>query len=133
MILVDTSVWIGFFNGVDSPSVRSLEELIDGEEDLFISEYILAEVLQGFKKDRDFELARRYLLEFPISFLKGFDSYIQAAQIYRTCRKKGVTVRKTADCIIAQTAMENDLLLLHDDSDFDRIASVCALGTYRRQ
>lgn len=133
MILVDTSVWIGFFNGVDSPVVRSLEELIDGEEDLFISEYILAEVLQGFKKDRNFELARRYLLNFPISLLKGFDSYIKAAQIYRTCRKKGVTVRKTADCIIAQTAIENDLFLLHDDSDFDRIASVCALRIYQKQ
>jgi predicted nucleic acid-binding protein len=133
MILVETSVWIGFFNGVDSLAVRSLVELIEGEEDLFISEYILAEVLQGFKKDRDFELARRYLLSFPICFLKGFDSYIRVAQIYRRCRKKGVTIRKTADCIIAQTAMENDLLLLHDDSDFDRIASVCPLAIYQRQ
>jgi len=133
MILVDTSVWIGFFNGVDSPAVRSLAELIEGEEELFISEYILAEVLQGFKKDRDFELARRYLLSFPICFLKGLDSYIRVAQIYRRCRKKGVTIRKTVDCVIAQTAMENDLLLLHDDSDFDRIASVCPLAIYRRQ
>ena len=133
MILVDTSVWIEFFNGADSLAVRSLEELIEGEEELFISEYILAEVLQGFKKDRDFELARRYLLSFPICLLKGFDSYIRVAQIYRRCRKKGVTIRKTADCIIAQTAMENDLLLLHDDSDFDRIASVCPLAIYQRQ
>lgn len=133
MILVDTSVWIGFFRGADSPAVRSFEELIDGEEDLYISEYILAEVLQGFKKDRDFELARRCLLDFPISLLKGFDSYIKAAQIYRICRKKGVTVRKTADCIIAQTAIENDLFLLHDDSDFDRIASICALRIYQKQ
>jgi predicted nucleic acid-binding protein len=131
MILVDTSVWIGFFRGVDSPAAHSLEKLIDGEEDLFISEFILAEVLQGFKKDRDVELARRYLLEFPIALLKGFDSYIRAAQIYRTCRKRGVTVRKTADCIIAQTAIENDLLLLHDDSDFDRIASVWPLEIYQ--
>jgi predicted nucleic acid-binding protein len=133
MILVDTSVWIGFFNGVDSPAVRFLEELIEAEEELFISEYILAEVLQGFKKDKDFDLARRCLLSFPICLLKGFDSYIRVAQIYRRCRKKGVTIRKTADCVIAQTAMENDLLLLHDDAVFDRIASVCPLTIYQRQ
>lgn len=130
MILVDTSVWIEFFNGIDSAAVHLLEDLLEAEEEVCISEYILTEVLQGFKNDRDFELARRDLLQFPIYSLKGLHSHILAAQIYRKCRKRGVTIRKTADCIIAQTAIENKLILLHDDADFDRIASVCPLKIY---
>lgn len=130
MILVDTSVWIEFFNGIDSVVVHLLEDLIGAEEEVCISEFILTEVLQGFKNDRDFELARKHLLEFPIYTLKGMYSYIQAAQIYRRCRKEGITVRKTADCIIAQTAIQNKLILLHDDSDFDKIASVYPLKIY---
>jgi len=133
MILVDTSVWIKFFNGVDAVSVRLLEDLIDAEEEVCISEFILTEVLQGFKKDGDFELARHHLLHFPIYSLSGFDSYIKSAQIYRKCRKQGITIRKTADCIIAQTAIENRLILLHDDTDFDRIALACPLKIYQKE
>jgi hypothetical protein len=127
VILVDTSVWIEFFIGIDSVAVHLLEDLIEAGEEVCISEYILTEVLQGFRNDKDFELARKHLLRFPIYSLKGISSYIQAAQIYRTCRKNGVTIRKTADCVIAQTAIENKLILLHHDADFDRIASVCPL------
>ncbi len=130
MILVDTSVWIDFFNGINSVVVRLLEDLIKSEEETCISKYILTEVLQGFKNDREFESARKHLFQFPIYSLKGIHSYIQAAQIYRRCRKEGITIRKTADCIIAQTAIENKLILLHDDSDFDRIASICPLRVF---
>ena len=133
MILVDTSVWIEFFNGTDSVAVRLLGHLIETEEEVSISDYILAEVLQGFKMDEDFELARKHLLRFPVYSLKGMDSYIRAAQIYRRCRREGVTIRKTADCIIAQTAIENKLALLHHDADFDRIASVVPLKIYPKQ
>jgi predicted nucleic acid-binding protein len=133
VILVDTSVWIEFFNGIGSGVVHLFEELIEAEEEVCISEYILTEVLQGFKNDRDFELARKHLLQFPIYSLKGMHSYIQASQIYRRCRKEGITVRKTADCIIAQTAIENRLILLHDDADFDRIALVCPLRIFKNR
>jgi predicted nucleic acid-binding protein len=130
MILVDTSVWIEFFNGTGSPAHRVLKDLLEREEDLCISEFILAEVLQGFKKDADFELARSHLLKFPIYALKTPDSYVSAAQIYRKCRKQGITIRKTIDCLIAQTALEHKLALLHNDSDFDRIAKVSALTIF---
>ena len=130
MILVDTSVWINFFNDIDSDVVRSLEHLIQAEEEVRVSEYILTEVLQGFKKDKDFELARKHLLWFPVFSLEGIPSYLQAAQIYRRCRKEGITIRRTVDCIIAQTAIENRLILLHDDADFDRIASICPLRLF---
>jgi hypothetical protein len=133
MILVDTSVWINFFNGPETKIVQLLSDLVEAEEDLCISEYILGEVLQGFKFDRDFETAMNHLLNFPVFFLPNLDSYIQAAQIYRKCRRQGITIRKTADCLIAQTAIENKLVLLHQDSDFDRIAQVCSLKIYRTE
>jgi predicted nucleic acid-binding protein len=133
VILVDTSVWIEFFNGIDSVAARLLGHFIETAEEVFISDYILAEVLQGFRKDEDFELARKHLLQFPVYSLKGIHSYIRAAQIYRRCRREGVTIRKTADCIIAQTAIENKLALLHHDADFDRIASVVPLKIYQTQ
>ena len=130
MILIDSSVWIAFFNGSEGNAVSAMEKLIEDEEEVYLSEYILTEVLQGFRKDRDYEAARRSLLRFPIARLRGTDSYLEAAQIYRRCRKQGITIRKTADCLIARTAIENDLFLLHQDGDFDRIASVCPLKIY---
>jgi len=130
MILVDSSVWIDFFKGSNTDPVQILERLLQEEEDLSLSDYILTEVLQGFKKDTDFERARKYFLLFPIYSLSSPGSYIQAARIYRLCRQRGITIRNTMDCLIAQTALENDLVLLHDDSDFDRLAEVIPLATY---
>lgn len=130
MILIDSSVWIDFFNGTEGSAVFALEKLIADEEEVYLSEYILTEVLQGFRDDGEYEAARRCLFRFPIARLRNKDSYIEAAQIYRQCRKKGITIRKTADCLIARTAIENDLFLLHKDNDFDLIASTCPLKIY---
>ena len=90
-------------------------------------------ILQGFKQDRDFELARQHLLRFPIYSLYSPDSYIQAAQLYRKFRQQGITIRKTIDYLIAQTAIENKLAILHDDNDFNRIAGVCPLKIYHKK
>ena len=133
MVLIDSSVWINFFNGSETESVQTLEDLIAAEEDVCISGYILTEVLQGFRDDRAFETVRRQLLKLTIFDLNVPDSYIKAAQLYRRCRKQGITIRRTADCIIAQTAIENKLLLLHDDADFDKIAQVCPLKIYSKK
>jgi hypothetical protein len=114
-------------------TVDLLEELVEAEEEVCVSEYILTEALQGFKQDRDVKLALKHLLNFPVYSLNGINSYIKAAQLYRKCRKQGITIRKTADCIIAQTAIENQLVLLHNDADFDRIASCCPLRIYKKQ
>jgi predicted nucleic acid-binding protein len=130
MTLIDSSVWIDFFTGGEGSAVSALVELIEDEGDVYLSEYILTEVLQGFRDDKEFEAARQCLLAFPLARLRDRDSYIEAAQIYRRCRKQGITIRKTADCLIARTAIENDLYLLHQDSDFDRIALVCPLKIY---
>jgi hypothetical protein len=127
MILVDTSIWIPFFNGTPVKTSEMLSRLIDREEDICLSDFILMEILQGFKSDKEFEMARKYLLRFPVYSPAGISSYIRASQIYRKCRKQGLTLQNSVDCIIAQTAIENDLILLHRDRDFDRIASVVRL------
>ncbi|MCF8084212.1 MAG: PIN domain nuclease [Deltaproteobacteria bacterium] len=129
-ILVDTSVWIDFFNGFSSAPQVALRELLKAEEEVCISGYILAETLQGFKDETEFKLAKRHLLHLPILGLSIPDAYISAASLYRTCRKQGATIRKTADCLIAQTAIQYGMPLLHNDKDFDRIASVSSLRIY---
>ena len=106
MVLIDSSVWIKFFNGSETESVQTLEDLIAAEEDVCISGYILTEVLQGFRDERSFETVRRQLLKLTIFDLNVPDSYIKAAQLYRKCRKRGITIGRTAACIIAQTAID---------------------------
>lgn len=129
-ILVDTSVWIDFFNGISSAPRLSLRNLLEAEEEVCISGYILAETLQGFRSNKDFEVARTHLLHLTLLEVTAPESYINAARLYRTCRKQGMTIRKTADCLIAQTAIENDVPLLHNDRDFDRIASTSPLQIF---
>ena len=127
MILVDTSVWVDFLRGANSPQRRTLHRLIEEEEDIAITEIILTEILQGIKEDKDFQIIKDYLLEFPIHRPKGIETYLKAAQIYRDCRKSGKTVRKTVDCIIAAICLENGLTLFHKDSDFDIIEECTGL------
>jgi len=130
MILVDTSVWIDFLRGVDSPQRLILHKLIEEEADISITEIILTEILQGINNDKDFETLKDYLLAFPIYSEKGTETYLNSARIYRACRKKGKTVRKTIDCIIAAICVENGLTLIHNDSDFDTIGACTELKIY---
>ncbi len=131
MILVDTSVWIDFLRGENSPQCRTLHRLIEEEEDISLTEIILTEILQGIRKDKDFRKIKNCLLEFLILRPKGIETYIEAARIYRDCRKKGKTVRKTVDCIIAAICIENGQNLLHKDNDFDLIGTCTTLRAYR--
>ena len=127
MIIVDTSVWIDFLKGVNSPQRHTLHKLIEEEEDISITEIILTEILQGIKEEREFRAIKNYLLELPIHKPKGIETYVNAANIYRDCRKKGKTVRKTVDCVIAAICIENRLPLLHKDNDFTNIESCTVL------
>jgi len=129
MILVDTSVWIDFLIGRDTPHRRLLHHLLESEEDICITEIILTEILQGVRDDALYETTKDYLLEFPVIKPKGIDSYVLAADIYRQCRKQGKTVRKTVDCIIAAIVLENKLMLLHNDTDFGVIKTCIGLDT----
>ncbi len=118
MILVDSSVWIDFFNGVRTPQTDKLDDLL-GSEELVMGDLILTEVLQGFNLDRDFETARKALAALPAVELGGEQIAIEAAKNFRRLRKLGITVRKTIDCIIATRCIVSGHDLLHSDRDFD--------------
>lgn len=124
MILADTSVWIEFLNATQSDHHVTLRSLIEDGEDICLTDIILTEILAGIKSDKEIKSIKSSLLNFPIYKLKNLDSYIQAADIYRLCRKKGLTVRKLIDCFIAQVAIENNFQLFHNDDDFNKIAKV---------
>ena len=122
MILVDTSVWIDFFSGRDTSHVKMVETLIRDREDICICGVVLTEVLQGIRDNKEFEKTRATLSE--IIFLPmDQEVFHLAADIYRTCRSHGITIRKSVDCMIAATCMQHSVRLLHNDKDFDLIAS----------
>ena len=126
MILVDSSVWIDYFNGVASPKADKLDGLL-GREPLAIGDLILTEVLQGFTDDRDFVKARRLLTSLTIVPIGGPEIAIVAAQNFRYLRKRGVTVRKTIDTMIATRCIESGYDLLHSDRDFEPFVQHLAL------
>ena len=117
MIMVDSSVWIDYFNGRISPETDFLHEVL-GVRPVATGDLILTEVLQGFRNDKDYSTARRLLTELAIFELLGTKMALKSADNYRKLRKKGVTVRKTADVIIASFCLEHDLPLLFSDKDF---------------
>lgn len=120
MILVDSSVWIDFFNGNDTPQTTRLDELL-GLEPVGLGDLILTEVLQGFGDDNDYRTAKRLLSELTIHEMLGVDRAIRAADLYRRLRKQGITIRKTADVIIGSFCIEENYPLLYSDRDFDPI------------
>ena len=119
MILVDSSVWINYFNGNLTPATEKLDGLLGKLDPLAIGDLILTEVLQGFADDRDFSAAHGLLMSFDVVELGGRKIAIQAAKNFRKLRKAGVTVRKTIDTLIATRCIESGYELLHEDRDFD--------------
>lgn len=118
MIVVDSSVWIDYFRGTATPEADMLDALL-GTEDLATGDLMLAEVLQGFQSEADFEQARAMLTSLEVVELGGREIGIQAARNYRKLREKGVTVRKTIDTIIATRCITDGHALLFSDRDFD--------------
>ena len=117
MIAVDSSVWIDFFNGVSTPEVDRLDALL-GVTPLAIGDLILVEVMQGFRNERDVATARQLFRSLALLPLLGGSNPWKAAENYRQLRRKGITVRKTIDGIIATACIEANLPLLFSDRDF---------------
>ncbi|HCY77200.1 MAG TPA: VapC toxin family PIN domain ribonuclease [Ignavibacteriales bacterium] len=117
MIFVDSSVLIDYFNGKENWQVEKFDEIL-GSEIVVIGDYILVEVLQGFRNDKDYETAKNVLKSFPCFNICGEEIAIKSANNFRTLRKKGITIRKTIDIIIGTFCIENELILLHNDKDF---------------
>ena len=126
MTLVDTTVWIDFFKGHDTPQVRHLESLIGADEDICICGVILTEVLQGVREDKDYGAVSTRFEAF-IYLPMSQKTFRKAAELYRSLRKKGVTIRNAVDCMIAAVAIEHDISLLHNDRDFLPMANHCGL------
>lgn len=132
MILVDSSVWIDYFRGVSTPESERLDVLL-GSEPVAIGDLILAEVLQGFAVEREFNQARRLLTGLHVRTLGGREIAIQAARNFRALRARGVTVRKTIDTVIATHCIEHDVALLYSDRDFDPFVEHLGLRSGMRQ
>lgn len=117
MLLVDSSVWIDYFNGAITPQTDYLDHIL-GLQPVLVGDIILAEVLQGFHQDQDFEAARQALSVFQQVEMLNLQLAVQSARNYRMLRKRGITVRKTIDCLIATYCIVTETPLLHSDRDF---------------
>ena len=117
MILVDTSVWIDYFNDIDSPHSDSLD-LALSESTAAIGDIIFLEILQGFRSDKDYKNTKQQLLKLDRYEMFGNHMVELCADNYRKLRKKGITIRSTTDVIIATFCIENNLPLLFRDRDF---------------
>jgi predicted nucleic acid-binding protein len=118
LLLVDSTVWIDYFNGQITPQTDYLDHVLS-DEIVLVGDLILAEVLQGYRSDAEFERALRVLNRFTQTSLGTPSLAVQSARNYRQLRVLGITVRKTIDCLIATYCIENGHSLLHNDSDFD--------------
>lgn len=125
MYLVDTSVWISYILGGNARQISFLDELLKNPLAVGLTDLIYMEILQGAKDQSSFDQLRRYF--WGQQFYRFTDpehSHASAAQIYFDCRQQGVTVRSTLDCLIAQCAIEHELILLHHDRDFKQMATI---------
>ena len=131
MILVDTSVLIDLFKGNGNDAVRNFKKIIQGQVPFGISSVIYQEVLQGARNKKEYDSLDEYLsTQLFFNPKDPIKSFADAAKIYYRCRKKGITIRSTIDCLIAQTAIEHKLILLHNDKDFTAISTIIDLQTY---
>jgi predicted nucleic acid-binding protein len=118
MIVVDSSIWIDYFNGKINKKTDWLDEAL-GIEPIIVGDIILVEVLQGFQNEKDFKTAKNLLLEFPFMEMLGRELAIKSSMNYRSLRQKGITVKKTIDVMIGTFCIHHNFSLLHNDKDFD--------------
>jgi predicted nucleic acid-binding protein len=128
MYLVDTSVWIDYINGLDTEYVAFLDQLLSNPLAVGLTHLIYMEVLQGVKSQKVFDQFTLYFSgQMFYSLQHEETSYAAAAQIYFDCRRRGITIRSSIDSLIAQSVIENELILLQNDNDFQQMASVVPL------
>jgi len=130
MIVVDTSVWIDVLSGRRTRQARRCVELIEGGDPVALTDAIFTEVLQGLRFEEEAQLVEQHLRAFPVLRLEGLEDFALAAELYRTARRAGVTIRNTLDCLIAAPCVRTGAPLLHADADFDRLASCSPLKIF---
>ena len=130
MIVADTSAWIDYFRGVEAPHTDLLDRALS-ESRVIIGDLILAELLQGFSSDREYQTAKHLMDGLEYRDFVGKDMAMAAAQNSRALRRQGITVRKTIDVLIATFCMENGFGLIHNDRDFDPMEQLLGLRVLR--
>jgi len=131
-VIVDTSVWIDFFAGRDTWQVALLTQELQDEHSVGLTDVVYTEILQGIRHDTDLHSIERQLLALDICRLEGLDDFRAAAQLYRSARREGLTIRRTTDCLIAAVCIRAGRPLLHRDADFQHLAMVSALEVVER-
>lgn len=125
MYLIDTSVWIDFLKKQRNPAVIYFQDVLTKQIPFYITSIIYQEVLQGASSAKDFEMLSQYLGTQRFVYPKDARAtYQSAAKRYMDCRKNGITIRSTIDCLIAEIAIEHELFLLHNDKDFPKIKKI---------
>ncbi len=120
-VLVDTSAWAEFLNGTASPEARAVDRLLAGEDDVCTCGLVVAEVFQGIRRDR--EKVEAFFRKMTFLEPPGIETYLKAADLHRTLRRRGITVRSTIDCFLAVLAAEYGCEILYRDRDLDRIVA----------
>jgi predicted nucleic acid-binding protein len=123
VIVVDTSVWIDFFRDTETWQVEHLAQLIADDEPVALTDIVLTEILQGLPNDRQARRVERRLIAFDVLRLEGLDDFRRAASLYRQARSRGITIRRTLDCLIASVCIRDAARVLHADADFDHLAT----------
>lgn len=120
-VLIDTSAWVDYFNDFPSPETQAVDDLLSQDHEIYTCGFVVSEVFQGFHKGK--EVARLSGLFRNLTFLEpvGIDFYFRAADLYRSLRQKGKTIRSTIDCMIAVLAEEHACSILARDRDMDII------------
>ena len=130
MILVDTSALLPYLKGRKTAASVYLERIFDEEVEIALTPWIAQEVIQGARDETEWRTLRRYLSsQRMIHLADPLRSHLDAARIYYECRRRGLTVRSSVDCIVAQTALEHGVALLHGDRDYEAIRQVRPLKT----
>ncbi|GAB3513492.1 PIN domain nuclease [Spirosoma knui] len=126
-MIVDTSIWVDAFRGVKNTYTSTIVEYTIADQPIYVTPTILQEVLQGVRDDNRYSQIKEGMLAHTILTLDPIEAAIGAAELYRFLRKKGVTIRKPNDCLIAHYAIFHNIPILHNDADFDQIARFTAL------
>ena len=131
MILVDTSALLPFLAGRSTRASEAVADVLSEGLEIALTPIVVQEVLQGAREEQEWRKLRSYLLtQVILSPRDPIATHVAAARIYYDCRRRGLTVRSTLDCVVAQIAIEHGVPLLHDDRDYDAIARVRALKTF---
>lgn len=132
MIVVDTTIWIDFLGARGTAFDRHLTELVEEDAPIALIDIVYCEVLQGIRNDDVYQRTRASLLAHPIVRPRGLQTFETAANLYRSARRQGFAIRRSVDCLIAATCLENDAEIYHNDRDFDTLARVSSLMIYRQ-